>query len=244
MIVYCRTTKDTARLLAEDLGMPCYNPHGETNGGKSKYVIRWGTGGGLGYIPETVLNKMAAVKKAVNKLGSIKLFNTAGVRTATLFKEGFTTTPCVGRSIEHTQGQNFWLCWAPDQIHTAKLEGAEYFIDYIPIKQEYRVHVMDGKVVFCQRKYPKDRVSSAFMGIQGFSNGWHRHAFDGAVSKDIKDTARDAVAALGLDFGGVDVLISQTDNLAYVAEVNTGPALPTEEVRKFYTNYFTKKLGL
>jgi hypothetical protein len=239
VIVYCRTTKDTARLLAEDLGMPCYNPHGETKG-KAKHVIRWGTAAGLGYVPDVVVNKMANIKKAVHKLESIKLFNAREVRTAKFT----TTTPCVGRSIEHTQGQNFWLCWEKGQIQTAELEGAEYFIEYIPIKQEYRVHVMDGKVVFTQRKYPKDRISSAFMGIQGFSNGWHRHAFDGAVSKDIKDTARDAVAALGLDFGGVDILISQTDNLAYVAEVNTGPALPTEEVRKYYTNYFTKKLGL
>jgi hypothetical protein len=240
VIVYCRTTKDTAKLLAADLGIPCYNPHGGEVNGKSKYVIRWGTGAGLGYIPEIVVNKKAAVRKAVNKLGSIKLFNDNGIRTAPFS----TTTPCVGRSIEHTQGQNFWLCWAPDQVHTAKMEGAEYFIDYIPIKQEYRIHVMDGEVVFTQRKYPKDRVSSAFMGIQGFSNGWHKHAFDGEVSEDIIKTAKNAVAALGLDFGGVDILISQTDNLAYVAEVNTGPALPTEEVRKFYTEYFTKKLGL
>jgi len=243
VIVYCRTTKDTAKLLAQDLGMPCYNPHG-TGGDKSKYVIRWGTAAGLGYTPEVVLNKMNVVKKAVNKLGSIKLFMAHDVRTAKLFNKGFIITPCVGRSIEHTQGQNFWLCWEDGQIGTAQEEGAEYFIEYIPIKQEYRVHVMDGKVHFVQRKYPKDRVSSAFMGIQGFSNGWHKHAFEGMVSKDVTTTAKNALAALGLDFGGVDILVSQTDDLAYVAEVNTGPALPTEEVRKFYTKYFTKKLGL
>ena len=240
VILYCKTTKETAKALAEDMGIKSHNPYGEGDLGKPKQVIRWGVGAGIGYVPDLVLNKMAAVNKAVNKYKSISLFNENDVLTAP-FSE---LVPCVGRTKEHTQGQNFWLCWEQDQVKSAKKESAEYFINYIPIKQEYRVHIIGGKFAFAQRKYTKNRVSSAFMGIQGFSNGWHKTIFDGTISKEIKDTAILAVKCLGLDFGGVDILISQKDGLAYVAEVNSGPSLPTPEVRKPYINYFSAKLGL
>ncbi len=240
MIIYTRTTKETAEALGADLGMIAINQQKEPFDGKPECVIRWGNGHGLGYVPKKVINKQKAVNKAVNKLDAIKLFNQHGVRTAKFA----THVPCVGRSSFHTQGQDFWLCWQPDHMITATMEGAEYFIEYIPIKQEYRVHVMDGKVSFLQRKYEKDRISSAFMGVQGFRNNWHKSIYKGEPAQEIIDTAINSVGVLGLDFGGVDILINMKDNLPYVAEVNTGPALPTPEVRKFYVDYFKEKLGL
>jgi glutathione synthase/RimK-type ligase-like ATP-grasp enzyme len=236
MILYCGTTKDTAILLAEEMGIPAGNPFTNPIGHPNK-IIRWGVGCGIGYTPKLVLNKMKAVNKAVNKLKAVEIFNAEGVPTA----QFAIKAPCVGRSIEHTQGQNFWLCWENSQIESAKQEGAEYFIQYIPIKQEYRVHILGGVFSFAQRKYPKNRVSTSFMGVQGFSNNWHKRIFTGMLAPEIKIVAIDAVKVLGLDFGGVDILISQKDGKPYVAEVNTGPALPTEEVRKPYVKFFNSK---
>ena len=240
-ILYCKTTSDTALKLAEKLGIPSYNPY-QADGtlGRPTKVIRWGVGCGIGYVPRLVLNKMKAVNNAVNKLAAIDLFNVKNVRTAARTNE----VPCVGRTREHTQGQNFWLCWEEEQVETAAQEGAEYFIEYIPIKQEYRVHVIENEVAFIQRKYPKDRVSTAFMGVQGFSNQWHKKVYTGRVSGDVKTTAVDAVKALGLDFGGVDILVSMKNNKAYVAEVNTGPALHSDVVLAPYVKYFKAKLDL
>jgi glutathione synthase/RimK-type ligase-like ATP-grasp enzyme len=221
------------------MGILGVNPYGTPAPHESK-VIRWGVGCGIGYVPSKVLNKQVAVNNAIDKNKAIQLFNLHGVRTARYTG----TAPCVGRTFEHTQGQNFWLCWQHDQIYSAKQEGAQYFIEYIPIKQEYRVHVLGGQIAFVQRKYQSDRISTAFMGIQGFSNNWHKNIFTGAVSNDIKTTSINAVKALGLDFGGVDILVSINDDKAYVAEVNTGPALPTEEVRAPYIQFFKERFEL
>ena len=240
MILYCKVTKDTAEALARELNLPYKNVFQEPLNERPRKVIRWGVGVGLGYVPNLVVNKMKAVNKATNKLKAVELFTIAGVRTAQLGE----AVPCVGRTRTHTQGNNFWLCWEEEQVRTARMEGAEYFIKYIPIKQEYRVHILGGVFSFAQRKYPRDRVSSAFMGIQGFANHWHKKIYTGHVPQDVITTAVNAVNCLGLDFGGVDILVSQDDGLAYVAEVNTGPALPTEEVRRPYVNYFIEKLDL
>lgn len=239
MILHCKVTKSTAAAIAKMLNVPAVNPYKEYIPHKDK-VVRWGVSKGLGYTPVKVLNKMNAVKKAINKYTAINTFIENGVRTSPLSK----IVPCVGRSFKHTQGQNFWLCWEESQIETASAEGSEYFIEYIPVKQEYRVHVIGGKAVFVQKKYKQDRMSTAFMGIQGFQDYWCYEMYSlGVISTDAVNTAVNAVKALGLDFGGVDLLISMKDGRAYVAEVNTGPCLPNADTRKPYIDYFKLQMG-
>ena len=239
MLLYCKITDTTGIKLAEDMGIPSINGYQHRLREHYPFIIRWGVGCGIGYVPQVVVNKMNAVNNAVNKYKAITLFNEGGVRTAPFTDQ----VPVVGRTREHTQGQNFWLCWEQSQVDGARRDGAEYFIKYIPVKQEFRVHVLGGEVGFVQRKYQRNRSTSAFMGIQGFTDSWHREIYEGRdVTQDLKDTAVKAVEALGLDFGGVDLIVSLDDGLSYVCEVNTGPALPHPRVRAPYIAYFRKRM--
>lgn len=234
-LLYHRITADTGKLLADELG--CEG--GEEFTRHHTHVIRWGNGGGLGYTPRVVVNKQIPLGRAIDKNEATRLFQRHGVRCPTRT----TRVPCVGRSAQHTQGQNFWLCWEPGQVETASQEGAAYFISYIPIKQEFRVHVIDGAAAFVQRKYARTRVSTAFMGVQGFRDHWHeRRLARNQAPADVIGQAIAAVECLGLDFGGVDVVISIEDDHAYVLEVNTGPALPTPETREPYIRFFRSKI--
>lgn len=237
-LVYHRITEESGKAIAEELDIP----HGESVRGRPTHLIRWGNGFGIGYTPRVVVNKKDAIGKCVNKELSTRIFRDSGVKVPE-----YLTRPravCVGRSVQHTQGQNFWLCWEDSQVATAREEGAEYFIKYIPIKQEWRVHVINGEVAYVQRKYARDRVSTSFMGIQGFRDDWHTVCLDPSLAGvEVCTQAINAVAALGLDFGGADVVVSIADNAPYVLEVNSGAATPTPVIRAPYVEYFKRRLA-
>jgi predicted ATP-grasp superfamily ATP-dependent carboligase len=235
-LLYTGITSDTGKLLAADLNM---NATGNVEKlGKVKNLIRWGNANGLGYTPENVINKMAPMRRCIDKLVATKIMRDNGVSVPIFVK----TVPCVGRTSTHTQGQGFWFCWMKDQMKDAITEGADYFIDYIPVKQEYRVHVLAGRTVFVQKKYSTNRIGTAFRTIQGFRDGWHKVALPpNAASNAVRDHAERACECLGIEMGGVDVILGINDQV-YVLEVNTGPALPTPETREPYVRYIQGRL--
>lgn len=237
MLLYCNVTDTTGIALAEDMGIPSQDAYRERLREQYPFIIRWGVGCGLGYIPRVVVNKMNAVNNAVDKFNALQMFEQAGVRIA-----GFTSeAPCIGRSREHHQGSNMWFCFEDSQIATARQEGATHFTRYIPTKNEYRVHVCGDEVAFVQRKYGEDRVSASFKA-NGHNTRWFREIYTGRdVTNDIKDNGFKAVKALGLDVGAADVMLG-FDGLAYVCEVNTGPSLPHPRVRAPYVAYFRKRM--
>ena len=236
-LLYSNITKETGMALAVALNIS----HGDIFTERHNKVVRWGNSDGIGYTPQLVINKQIPLQRAINKDLATNLFHTNGIRCP----ERTEDAPCVGRSIHHTQGQNFWLCWENEQVRSAKEEGAEYFIRYIPIKQEYRVHIIGGRASYVQKKYAHTRVSTSFMGIQGFRNEWHKRKLAiTEVSRDIITQSINAVACLSLDFGGVDIVVSLNDNLSYVLEVNTGPSLPNEITMEPYLEYFRERLGI
>lgn len=228
-------TRQTGVLLAEDLGIEAVEEVGDA---KLTNLIRWGNGSPLRYNPKNTINKKMAVLNAVDKLRATELMRKHDVPVPILTDE----PPCVGRTAQHTQGQGFWFCWRRDQIPDARNEGADYFIKYIPTKQEYRVHVLGGDAAFVQVKYQREHIGTAFRTIQGFRDGWHKvvHPVKKAPANVIK-AAENACKALGLDMGGVDVLLS-LDDKPFVLEVNTGPALPTKETRAPYVDFIKDHL--
>lgn len=232
VVLACHVTSDTGKLLARDLGYTFYNDHVPRD--QVRYLIRWGNGSPVPRRPQLVINKMDAICATVDKNNASRIFAEKGISTPPRTDD----VPCVGRASWHTQGQGFWLCWEASQVVSAQEEGANYFIKYIPIKQEYRIHVLGDEAAFVQRKYSQVRVSTAFMGIQGFRDDWHKQVLpiSEAPRSAITQAIR-AVKVLGLDFGGVDVVMSIANNMPYVLEVNSGPALPTEETRAPYVAY-------
>jgi len=60
--------------------------------------------------------------------------------------------PLVGRTNFHQSGKGFWLCLTKAHVQNATNDGAQYFQEYIDIKSEYRLHVMNGKVIYAVKK--------------------------------------------------------------------------------------------
>ena len=172
--------------------------------------------------PKRVINSTEAIARAVDKRGSLVAFLEHGVLAPR--PEDFPSAlPAIGRKKRHERGSGFWLCLQEADARHALEVGADYFIPYIPTRGEYRVHVIDGIVPFMQQKERRpDAKHRLYPWLRNDRTGW-RLVRCPEIPRVCEPAIR-AVEALGLDFGAVDVLRSDNDEL-YVLEVNTAPGL-------------------
>lgn len=126
----------------------------------------------------------------------------------------------VGRPDQHTKGRGFWLCKTWEDIHratrgTRKKKAATHFMGYIDAPHEVRIHVFKGKSIRISEK-------SFFVNEDGKRN--YTTIKPTCEVKQARKAAKQAVKALGLDFGAVDVLVKE-DGTPYVLEVNSSPGI-------------------
>lgn len=126
--------------------------------------------------------------------------------------------PVVGRPDRHTKGRGFWKCRTFGEAlvalrGTARKKAATHFMEYIDKERaprEYRVHVFLGKSIrISEKDFDND---GAYVTRKPQHNVKH-----------VRKAAKAAVAALGLDFGAVDILANDTE--CWVTEVNAAPGL-------------------
>lgn len=204
-------------------------------------VINWGNAhqppwAGAGTV---FLNNPRAVTTASCKLASFRAFQGAGV-----------TIP------EFTTDRRVALQWLTAGvvvvartvlrgssgigIHIAenaqdRLVEAPLYVKYVKKLHEYRVHVFNGQVIDTQIKRKKNGVERDTTRIRNLANGYI-FARDGIVAHLPRDTvAIAAVAALGLDFGAVDLIWNRLEDKYYVLEVNSAPGLEGTTLTN-YTN--------
>ncbi len=109
------------------------------------------------------------------------------------------------------------------------LQRAPLYTRYINKRAEYRVHVFRGRVIDFQQKRRRLSHDNPNWQIRNHVNGWNfARTFSPEISdevrSDIQLRAIQAVAAMALDFGAVDIVTSGTDK-PYILEVNTAPGL-------------------
>lgn len=116
------------------------------------------------------------------------------------------------------------------------LQDAPLYVKYVKKSEEYRVHVVNGKVVHVQRKarkmdVPDDQVN---WQVRNLANGFiYQINFDvRLVHRSVYVQAIRAVDALGLDFGAVDIVFSGNTG-AVVLEVNTACGLEGTTLDKY-----------
>lgn len=119
------------------------------------------------------------------------------------------------RTLFHRGGRDFRRRITPD-----------FWVEPLSLKEEWRVHVFKTKkgnmrVIRCAKKIPLD--ANAHPWIRNHDYGWKFSYIDGCADL-AKETARDAIRFLNLDFGAVDLGIRE-DDLPIVLEVNTCPGL-------------------
>ena len=121
---------------------------------------------------------------------------------------------------------------------------APLYTKYVKKKDEYRVHIMRGQIIFTQRKAKrKDYEGEPNWRIRSHDNGFKFiHGRDlGKVHEDVTIQSLKAIEQSGLDFGAVDVIWNDKDKQAYVLEINTAPGLEGTTIQK-YAEAFRKIL--
>lgn len=136
--------------------------------------------------------------------------------------------PIIIRPTHHAQGRSLFYCNNEEEmekaVHKIENKGKDYYIsEYIAKEAEYRVFVAQNRVVWVTKKTPANPADIAWNVAQGgrFDNvrfsDWPLKACRIAMM---------TVEAVGLDFGGVDVM--QKGNDFYVLEVNSAPSMTSE----------------
>ena len=200
-----------------------------------KTIINWGAS----EIPDQfmvnrVLNQPRSVAIAVDKSLSFETLDAAGVRVPpytrsrdqvrTWLGEGHTvfartlTRASSGRGIVILDPEH------PDNHET----NAPLYSRYVKKRHEYRIHVVNGQVIDSQRKGLREelRGTEADFRVRNLANGFVFVRNDGhQIPQSCNDIAIASVRALGLDFGAVDLIWNEREQLPYVLEVNTAPGL-------------------
>ena len=194
-------------------------------------IIRWGTRENINGTNMTIYNKATAINNATNKALSRKIFIENGVNTPELIEDinAYLTFPIIARPHIHSKGKNFVVLNDIDSFtkHFLKNNSTWYYSRFIDKIREFRVHVGHGKTLALMEKHNPGNGNIA----------WNRAINDSEPFTRIKQSEADeqnlllvmqeaikAVNALGLDMGGVDVMLDK-NGIAYVLEVNTAPTL-------------------
>lgn len=122
------------------------------------------------------------------------------------------------------------------------LVSASLYVKYIKKKEEYRVHVnyLDGPFIVQQKKRRLDHEYPNWQ-IRNHDNGFIYARNDIAPPSRVLDVARDCFEQCDLEFGAVDVIWNESNQSAYVLEVNTAPGLEGSSVED-YVSFFKKVL--
>lgn len=228
-LMYHGASHVTGQRLGDFLGVP----HGREGGSRCDYLIRWGTRSGAGYTPrEGVVNSRSSLRNNSNKLDSLRQLESAGIRVPdyTTDRDDFGDVidyPLVGRNESHTRGEDINLIL---QWRDAYLTENDYFVEYIPTDLEYRMHVVDGEVIAVHEKRLRSEEDNHPF-IRNHETGWV--FVEPRAERPPDSLAIDAVGALGMDFGAVDVVREEETGDHYVLEVNSAPSLEEANLERY-----------
>jgi hypothetical protein len=216
-----------------DVMVKAYNAPDITNA----VVIRWGTREELPASKNTIVyNRADAIAHATDKKLSREMMEGAGVRVPRRVNPELTKInyPVIARPRIHSKGKNFVvlrnLTELSSHYQTHERNGW-YYSEYVKKDNEYRFHIGHGKILAMMEKTPPDNPNqlawNRAINEDPFTYvNWDRLTDEKGLADAALESVK-AVAALGLDFGGVDVMVK--DNVAYVIEVNTAPTLNSSD---------------
>lgn len=245
---YNATSKGASE-LSEALGVPRIRHNNSRFIGSSrKTVINWGSSEVSKEVLKCrILNAPSIVSIVSNKLLFFKSmtdasdpprcvpWTTSKKEAEEWLKQGSTV---VVRNILTGHSGNGVVIVEPGQ----EVPNAPLYTQYIPKSAEYRVHIIGGKIIFEQRKIKNPQIDQPITWkIRSHENGFIFQHNNLSVPKDVEDQALKAVSAIGLDFGGVDIVWVEKQKRAYILEINTACGLEGATVGA-YANGFRESL--
>lgn len=232
-----------AKALAAALGIKRIKHEGkklQIKGG----VLNWGASEIKRDIAhDGIINCPSRVKVASNKLHSFQAFGEAvwapkwtdDEETAAMWHADGKDVVIRHKLTGHS-GEGIEIV-TKDQPFEAK--KAPLYVQYIPKKEEYRIHVNQEQVFFVQRKARKNDVPDEQVNwkVRNHQNGFIYANKDVEVAEIAKKYAIEAIKAIGLDFGAVDIIYNEKNDAWYILEVNTAPGLSGTTLEKYVEQF-------
>lgn len=215
----------SARILAEKLSALVGYKVFRGKPRLSRKNIMWGST--IGFDPGlgSYVNHPEAVANARNKIWTFeRLEGVCSIPPYTTDKaiaEGWIADgkTVLARTPSGQAGSGISVCTSDTGLVDAPL-----YTLYIKKRKEYRVHVINGQAVAVYEKRRKVGQQSDPI-IRSHRRGWVFCKLNVSEPDGLRELAVNAVRALGLDFGGVDVIWNEKQNRCYVLEINTAPGL-------------------
>ena len=124
-----------------------------------------------------------------------------------------------------------------------QLVAAPLYTKYVKKLKEFRIHVAFGNILDIQEKRRRSEAGSdADSRIRNHHTGWVYCREEIIEPDGIRNVAIDALAALGLDFGAVDIIYNQKHSQCLVLEVNTACGLEGTTLNS-YVNLVVEKVN-
>lgn len=226
---------ESGTALAKGLGIrKIRHENSAFKGSKDKTVINWGSS----KLPDevlksNVLNKPNLVGICSNKLSFFKAVSNGKVSIpdwTTDPKQAFAwvaegRTVCARQVLQGHSAEGLVLMTKDPQTHVE----APLYTKYIPKIDEYRVHILNGKVIDIQKKALRkdwqEQHGEPNFKIRNLANGFIFMREGINPPAQVTEQSLNAIGVIGLDFGAVDVIWNQQKQMAYVLEINTAPGL-------------------
>jgi hypothetical protein len=200
-------------------------------------ILRWGNST-LPTKGSTELNTQAAVRNAADKGKMMDILSKTKDVRIPMYVPVTAQTP---RTLEG----NWFVRNEHDHItyRNTILAGDKYAVQEILKTREFRVHVFNDQIVGVYEKLPREEGAKIFKAENcDFRRIDLADKAQTTRIKGVRPMAKIAVKALGLLFGGVDVIMDANGN-AYVLEVNSSPSLNTLNLDR-WVEVFTEYLGI
>lgn len=193
----------------------------------NRIVINWGCSKVVPLASHVFINQPALVNVAGNKQFSFETFKLNGLsipdftinkeEALAWIKDGHIV---VGRqTLRGHSGQGIVLST------TEEIEDCPLYVKYKKKKHEYRVHVVNGKIIDAQQKRKKKDAEEVNSKIRNVHTGWVYCRDNVMLPPDAGELALNAVKSLSLDFGAVDIIWNEYEQKSYLLEVNCAPGL-------------------
>lgn len=216
--------------LADQIGATRVRPDGNYAPRHNDLIVNWGNSRIPVWINRAIeqgamlLNNPLNVARASNKLSTFRALKNAGVpipEYTTDPEEALEYPKVIARGVLNgNSGEGITII---DTDSLDRLPDAPLYTKFIPQKAEYRVHVFKGEIISYAKKQredgnpPQDATQEM---IRSHGNGWIFRKEGLRRLERVEKIAKDAINALGLDFGGVDVVMDMNGDV-FVLEVNT-----------------------
>lgn len=232
---------ESARALATELDSLCVKPDGRYRPRVNDLIINWGnsrypTTWSIGVMEYEMLNIPIAVGNAVNKLTTLEYMREYEIPTPEWTTSFSLAQEWIDQGVTVVERHNLTGSKG-DGIRVVNADSfdgvsmAPLYTKLIGRAREYRVHVFDGQVIDLQQKKRREGNDSDGT-VRNLDNGWVFVRDDiTPPPRSIFDVSVRAVQALGLDFGGVDVLVK--DGQCYVLEINCAVGLEGSTINSY-----------